>query len=238
MQDMPIYRVPYPKRQRNTARFQSKVIGALLAAGAMTMLTSPAMADWRDYMGKMLVADVKASSRTINDVISARGGASETDDVINSECDMIYRLYLSSKGRLFMFLSRIACAGSDPFDPEAPNGSIFDLTVAEGMSDNGRDSPQTPYSTKFEADEMVITQRQIDYTWKGIGYQTTFSNATGLYTTRIRFADDCSISIEGKSSYRMEYLSTDSDYYSLQDNESTYDLKTVSCRVVEGFQIK
>jgi hypothetical protein len=205
---------------------------------ALAGLATPAAAAWRDFMGKTLVVEVQTGGRTVNDVIKAKGGADENDVVRNDACKMTYRLYLSTKGRLFMFLSHIACVGSDPYDYDAFNGSIFDLTVPEGKIDAGKDTAPTPYRVKDDGDEVVIDQPQTDYVWHGSGYISTISNASGNSATRIRFADDCSMSVEGQGGYRMEFQSTDSDYYSLQDTNWTYELKTVSCRVVDGFSAK
>ncbi len=210
--------------------------GVVAVAITLCLPALPALADWREYMGKTLLVEVKTSGRTIDDVITARGGASGTDEVSTTDCDMSYRLYLSGKGRLFMYSTRIHCAGSSPHDSDDITGAIIDLTVPEGQIDTGPTGPATPYSLRVEGEEVVLHQPQTDYVSSGDGYVITRSNSSGAYAWRIRFADDCALNVAGAASYRMEYRSTDSDYYQLKDSDWIYEVKTVSCQVVDGFQ--
>lgn len=205
---------------------------------AACLLASPALAGWRDYMGKTLIFDAQTDGRTETDVVTARGGASSTDDIYKNDCRLIYHAYFSGKGRLFLHSSRSHCRGTDPYTSDQASGSVYDLTVSSGLTEATETMPPLPYSVSQDGDELVIEQPQTDYSWKGGGYITTLSGSSGGYQIRLRLGAECGMSMEGELSYRYEFDSTTSDFYTLQDTHSTYTLEAQGCQVVDGFRVK
>lgn len=208
-----------------------------LALPTVLATPGPAVADWRDFMGKTMVVEVESVSRTDHDTIEARGGAAETDDVYSSRCTATYHIYVSSKARLFMHTPRIRCEGSDPYTYDKVTGTVFDLTQPSGVMDSGDPQFAFPYTLEEYGDELVQKMPQTDYTYRSDGSVMTNSRSSGSYEFRIRFAADCGVTGSGETGYRMEYRSTTSSYMQVQDVRST-GYSTVSCRIVDGFQPK
>jgi hypothetical protein len=204
----------------------------------MALSGTPAAAGWRDFVGKTLVVETEMTSRSETDTITARGGASAEDTIDNSHCRFEYRVYVSSKQRLFLFTTRWQCNDGDEISRDTVDGTIYDLSGSSGVSDPGPSWTGTPYTVTEEGDELILQQPAANLVNTSNGAVTTITNALGGNQMRFRFTGDCGMSFSDEESYRMEYRSTDSDYYALQDTRSKSTTESTACRVVDGFQAK
>lgn len=211
----------------------------MLAVSALVAVSAtPAMAGWREYVGKTLVIESEMNSRTETDVITAKGGASADDTIDSSRCRFRYHVYVSSKQRLFLYTTRWQCDDNDEVTRDIASGTIYDLSASAGVSDPGSDWTGTPYRVTEEGDELILDQPAANFINTSSGSVTTISNASGGNQMRFRFSDDCGLSFSDEESYRMEYRSTDSDYYALQDTHAKSTTTSTACRVVDGFLAK
>lgn len=211
------------------------VISGLLVA---MVAATPAMAGWRDYLGKTLVVEAEVTSRTEYGNAVTRGGATPSDPVSTSSCRFRYHVYVSNRLRLFLFSTRWQCDGSDASSSEKASGTIYDLSSPRGVSDAGANWPGAPFAVVEEGDDLVLDQPTADVVSRSEGSVFTVTNASGGTQMRFRFAADCGLSFSSAETFRSEYRSTDSDYYVEEDVRSNSTTTSTSCRVVDGFLAK